>query len=136
MATENNELNITEKEQEQPEVKETVISKEDNGDVTITEESAPTEEPAVTEETTDSTVSADMFDEQNAEENTTTAEPGGYDLGQYNLGDQATEMIQPSLDRFAEAGITQEQLDVVFSEIIGEPTNYSPDSRGGIVNSL
>jgi hypothetical protein len=113
------------KEQEQPTVTETVIDKQPSGDITITEsEVTNTEELNNSEQEANKDVSPDMFAEEEPTEQTETEVPEDYDLSAHGVTDEQKEIIAPVLERFKSVGMTQEQVDVVFDEIMGEPVDY------------
>lgn len=49
-----------------------------------------------------------------------------YVLEEYNFEQEDIEGLRPSLDKFKEAGITQDQLNVIFEEIMANPEEQAP----------
>ena len=110
---------------------DTVTATETTTDTTAEDNSTATDKELNTNENTQD-VSPDMFSEEEPAktDETPTEEtntPEQYDLSAYNLNEDQVSTIQPVLDRFKEVGMTQEQMDVVFEEIIGEPKDYKAE---------
>jgi len=120
---------VTVEEKEQPSATETTISKDENtGDVTITEEETPTTEETTVEETPqpteEETLDPNLFETETPATEETSGAPESYDLSSFGFNEQQMEALQPSLDKFKEAGMNQDQVELVFNEIVGEPTDY------------
>lgn len=95
----------------------------------VSEPTTGTEElvPGVpTEETQETpTEEPQPFDPDNVE--FALEEAAGYELGQYEFGDDVIQGLQPTLDRAREAGISQEHLDFFLGEILNDEPVAAPN---------